>query len=68
MREPNIYDAVDKLLSFVWSATMMGGCAYFVFIEGASAWWFVLAVLLAASWKTNHRKELELYYGDDDEV
>ncbi len=25
---------------------ILGGCAYLVFWKGASAWWFVLAVLL----------------------
>ncbi len=32
-----------------YEGLMLGGCAYLVFVEQASPWWFVLAVLLSAA-------------------
>lgn len=33
----------------VWESVVIGGCAYLVFWRDASAWWFLLAVLLSVS-------------------
>lgn len=42
--------AVCQLCDLVWSLTMICGCAWWVFREGHSGWWFVLAIALAGCW------------------
>jgi hypothetical protein len=36
-------------VDLIWSSLIFGGCAYIVFWKGASAWWFVLAGIVACS-------------------
>lgn len=35
------------IVDFLWGVLMIAGCAYLVFAEGHSPWWFVLAVALS---------------------
>lgn len=41
---------VCAVCDFIWSAAMIGGCAYLVFWRDVSGWWFLLAMLLASCW------------------
>jgi len=34
--------------ALIWILTIIVGCSWLVFYQGASAWWFVLAVCLLA--------------------
>jgi hypothetical protein len=38
--------AFCELCQFLWAAFIIAGCSYLVFWKGASAWWYVLAVIL----------------------
>lgn len=44
IRETN---TVGIILEFLWGVFVIGGCSYLVFFQGASGWWFVLAVIIA---------------------
>lgn len=48
---------LDKILlaityliyTIIWDVGIMGGCAYLVFWQGHSGWWFALAVIICSS-------------------
>lgn len=42
--------ALCQVCDLIWCLTLIVGCSWLVFHEGASAWWFVLAVFLAGCW------------------
>lgn len=44
-------------MTLAYNAAIIGGCAYLVFWRGHSGWWFLLAMLLMASFKTGKDEE-----------
>jgi hypothetical protein len=46
---PAFAASIYVLCSYVWGALCLGVCAYLVFWNGESGWWFLLGIFLACN-------------------
>lgn len=49
--------AVAILLILVYNLVLAGGACYLVYYKDASAWLFLMALVLAASWKESKKDD-----------
>lgn len=46
-----VKDLLVIILTIIYNLTIVVGCSYVVFGLGFSGWWFLLAIMLKASYK-----------------
>lgn len=51
---------IEIAIVIVYNLALLAGASYLVYYKDASAWLFVLAIIFAASWKSDKEQKLEI--------